>query len=48
MPWSLLRDDGEARLAAGGVTVRCLQRPDGALPASDHEDELVAYVGRAY
>ncbi len=48
LPWSLLRGDGEARLAAGGVTVRCLQRPDGTLPASDDEDDLVAYVARAY
>jgi prolyl-tRNA synthetase len=48
LPWSLLRGDGEARLAAGGVTVRCLQRSDGSLPASDDEDDLVAYVGRAY
>jgi len=48
LPWSLLRGDGEARLAAGAVTVRCLQRSDGSLPASDDEDELVAYVGRAY
>jgi prolyl-tRNA synthetase len=48
LPWSLLRGDGEARLAAGAVTVRCLQRSDGSLPASDDEDDLVAYVGRAY
>jgi prolyl-tRNA synthetase len=48
LPWSLLRGDGEARLAVGGVTVRCLQRSDGSLPASDDEDDLVAYVGRAY
>ncbi|MGH9111384.1 MAG: proline--tRNA ligase [Acidimicrobiales bacterium] len=48
LPWSLLRGDGEARLAAGGVTVRCLQRRDGSLPASDDEDDLVAFVARAY
>ena len=39
---------GEARLAADGVTVRCLQRPDGSLPRSEDEDDLVAFVGRAY
>jgi prolyl-tRNA synthetase len=48
VPWSLLRGEGEQRLATEGVTVRCLQRPDGSLPASDDEDDLVAYVARAY
>ena len=48
VPWSLVRGDGELRLAERAVTVRCLQRPDGSLPASDDEDDLVAYVARAY
>jgi prolyl-tRNA synthetase len=48
LPWSLVRGEGEARLAADGVTVRCLQRPDGSLPRSEDEDDLVAFVARAY
>jgi prolyl-tRNA synthetase len=48
LPWRLVRGEGETRLAADGVTVRCLQRPDGSLPGSDDEDDLVAFVARAY
>jgi prolyl-tRNA synthetase len=48
LPWRLVRGEGETRLAADGVTVRCLQRPDGSLPRSEDEDDLVAFVGRAY
>jgi prolyl-tRNA synthetase len=48
LPWRLVRGEGEARLAADGVTVRCLQRPDGSLPRSEDEDDLVAFVARAY
>jgi prolyl-tRNA synthetase len=48
VPWDVLRGEGEARLAERAVTVRCLQRPDGALPASDDEADLVAYVARSY
>lgn len=48
VPWAVIGTDGEARLNADGVTVRCLQREDGALPLSDDEPDLVAYVARAY
>ncbi|MGH9215704.1 MAG: proline--tRNA ligase [Acidimicrobiales bacterium] len=48
LPWRLVRGEGETRLAADGVTVRCLQRPDGSLPRSEDEDDLVAFVARAY
>jgi prolyl-tRNA synthetase len=48
LPWRLVRGEGEPRLAADGVTVRCLQRPDGSLPRSEDEDDLVAFVARAY
>jgi prolyl-tRNA synthetase len=48
LPWRLVRGEGETRLAAEGVTVRCLQRPDGSLPRSEDEDDLVAFVARAY
>jgi prolyl-tRNA synthetase len=43
-----VRGEGEARLARDAVTVRCLQRADGTVPAADDEPDLVAYVGRSY
>lgn len=46
--WSKLGLDGEATLARTGVTVRCLQRADGAVPDSDDEPDLVAFVARSY
>jgi prolyl-tRNA synthetase len=48
VPYDLVRGEGERRLATDSVTVRCVQRADGSLPASDDEDELIAYVGRSY
>lgn len=48
VPWSLVGDDGEAKLAEAKVSVRCLRRPDGTLPASADESDLVAVVGRSY
>jgi len=48
VPWDLVRDGGEARLAQDAVTVRCLQTADGGIPASEDEPDLVAYVARAY
>ncbi|MGH9210423.1 MAG: proline--tRNA ligase [Acidimicrobiales bacterium] len=48
LPWGLLRGEGEARLAEKGVTVRCLQSDDGSVPEDDGDDDLVAYVARAY
>jgi prolyl-tRNA synthetase len=49
VPWSVLvDDDGEGRLRNEGVTVRCLQRPDGSLPAGDDDPDTVAVVAKAY
>lgn len=48
IPWSTLGVAGEARLAADGITVRCLVRPDGGVPDSADEADLVAIVARAY
>jgi prolyl-tRNA synthetase len=48
MPWAALGEEGEAELAAAGVSVRCLQRPDGTLAGHDSEGDLMAVVGRAY
>jgi prolyl-tRNA synthetase len=49
LPWALLREaDGETKLREVGITVRCLQRPDGSLPDSEDEADTVAYAARAY
>ncbi|MGQ0743645.1 MAG: proline--tRNA ligase [Acidimicrobiales bacterium] len=46
-PWSAIAP-AEDRLAHAGITVRCLQRPDGSLPDSSAEADLVATLARAY
>jgi prolyl-tRNA synthetase len=48
VPWALLADGGEDQLAQDAVTVRCLQRPDGSLPVSEDEPDIVATVARSY
>jgi prolyl-tRNA synthetase len=48
IPWSAVAGDGERVLAESGISVRCLQRPDGALAASLDEPDLSAIVARAY
>jgi prolyl-tRNA synthetase len=48
LPWALVAGEGEAILARDAVSVRCLQRPDGTLPATEDEPDLVAYVARSY
>jgi prolyl-tRNA synthetase len=48
IPWADLGEEGEAELAKGAVTVRCLQRPDGSVPDTDDEPGVVAVVARAY
>ena len=58
LPWKSIGEPGELELAASGVSVRCLQRPDGTLDTSggsldnagggSAEQELQAVVGRAY
>jgi prolyl-tRNA synthetase len=49
LPWRLVGDEGEARLAAESLTVRCIQNPDGTAPAgTDDTDDLVCLVARAY
>jgi prolyl-tRNA synthetase len=48
IPYATLGEDGEDRLAAEKVTVRCLQRGDGSVPDSDDEPGVIAYVARAY
>ncbi len=48
LPWSLLTDGGEDRLAAAGITVRLLARADGSVPDADDEPDLIASVARSY
>ena len=48
MPWAELGTEGEARLAERAVSVRCLVRADGSLPAAEDEPDLLAYCARAY
>jgi prolyl-tRNA synthetase len=48
MAWSQLGAEGEARLAEHGVSVRCLQTPDGGVPDSEDEPGVVAVLARAY
>ncbi|MBS1863223.1 MAG: proline--tRNA ligase [Actinobacteria bacterium] len=46
--WARLGPEGERRLLDDGVSVRCIQRPDGSVPASEEEPDLQAIVARAY
>ena len=48
LPWELVGPAGEEDLAASGLTVRCLQRSDGALPDTDDDAGAIAYIARAY
>jgi prolyl-tRNA synthetase len=47
--WAALQaGDGEAALKQHGITVRCLQQPDGSLPDGEDDPDTLAYVARAY
>jgi len=48
LPWDSVGVAGEAELAGGGVSVRCLQAGDGSLAAADDEPGLMAVVAKAY
>ena len=48
LPWAACGPDGERRLNHAGISVRCLTRPDGAVPESLDEADLMAVVARAY
>ncbi len=51
LPWRLVGDEGEAKLAEESLSIRCIQNPDGTLPGgsgSDDPDDLVCVVARAY
>ncbi|HET8681706.1 MAG TPA: proline--tRNA ligase [Micromonosporaceae bacterium] len=48
VPWAAVGAEGEARANEVGVTVRCLVRPDGSVPAAEDEPDLVAILARSY
>jgi prolyl-tRNA synthetase len=48
IPWRALGPEGERRLNADAVSVRCLQTADGGVPDHPDADDLVAIVGRSY
>lgn len=48
IPWATLGEAGEAKLAESAITVRCLTLPDGSVPASEDDPEVLAVVARAY
>ena len=47
-PWSAIGEAGEAELNQSAVSVRCLLRPDGGVPESQDEPDLVAIIARSY
>jgi prolyl-tRNA synthetase len=48
IPWATLGEEGEAALAADGVTVRCLQTAAGGLSEDEDAPDLQAVVAKAY
>jgi prolyl-tRNA synthetase len=48
LPWDACGAEGEARLNAAAVSVRCLQTEDGGVPDDPDAPGLVAIAGRAY
>jgi prolyl-tRNA synthetase len=48
IPWAVLGEEGEARLADHAVTVRCLVAEDGSVPDAYDAPGNVAVVARAY
>ena len=48
LAWDLVAGEGERALNAEAVSVRCLQRKDESMPASDEEGDHVALVAKSY
>ena len=48
IPFALVGEAGEDRLAESAVTVRCLQTADGGVPDDEDGPDLVAVVARSY
>jgi prolyl-tRNA synthetase len=47
-PWAAIGEDGERQLNEDAVSVRCLQTPEGDVPADPDAPDLMAIIGRAY
>jgi prolyl-tRNA synthetase len=48
LPWAICGPKGERRLNRAGVSIRCVTRPDGSIPDSLDDVDLVAIAARAY
>ena len=49
VPWEVVAgEDQAAELGAKAVTVRCIQRADGTVPAGEDEGDLYAICARSY
>lgn len=46
--WSAVGVEGEAKANESAVSIRCLYRVDGSLPASQDEPDLTAILARSY
>jgi prolyl-tRNA synthetase len=46
--WSAVGVEGEGLANQSAVSVRCLYRPDGSVPASQDEPDLIAILARSY
>ena len=48
LPWAKVGVEGEAKANESSVSVRCLYRPDGSVPAAQDEPGLIAILARSY
>ena len=48
LPWTSCGAEGERRLNAAGISVRCVTTAEGAVPDNLDARDLVAIAGRAY
>jgi prolyl-tRNA synthetase len=48
IPWAAVGVEGENLANQSAISVRCLYRPDGSVPASQDEPDLIAILARSY
>jgi len=48
LPWAKVGVEGEVKANESAVSVRCLYRPDGSVPAAQDEPGLIAILARSY